>query len=432
MDTLLNSDWELLLELMPEGWQDQVKALGGFSKLRRDKVDTPEKWLRLVLLHGGVGLSLQQSATCLSLSEGVSISKPAVWKRLEGTAPAVTWCVQQLLHEAVAPELWAGGYRARGVDGSWVATGRRGVEARLDWAVDLRTLQCVEVVLGDRSQGESLTRFTVQKGDLLIADRGFARAPELAEVVGREAHVIVRWGRCSTVPQRRDGKRVDILPWLQAHEGAGDVIQRPVWLPYGEDQQLAGRLCAVELGPEAAERAQQKARRAAQKKGYEVEADTLAWARWVVVFTTVAGDRLSAAQVLELYRGRWQVELSFKRLKSLLAADQLRAVRPEAVQAWLLSKMLYALLIQQFLSAGGAFSPGADPRPGGGRGGGGGGGGRRPATVQRGSAGPHVGADGDPGLGGHEVAGDPDQCGHRRPHATPSAGAAVGPLGPDW
>jgi hypothetical protein len=53
----------------------------------------------------------------------------------------------------------------------------------------------------------------------------------------------------------------------------------------------------------------------------------------------------SATQILALYRVRWQVELFFKRLKSILQFDHLRAKEPEMVQVYLLAKILAALLI---------------------------------------------------------------------------------------
>jgi Transposase DDE domain len=52
------------------------------------------------------------------------------------------------------------------------------------------------------------------------------------------------------------------------------------------------------------------------------DAETLYTAEFVVVFTTILHE-LTAAQVLELYRARWQVELEFKRTKSIRELDQL-------------------------------------------------------------------------------------------------------------
>src|SRR3989337_2577634 len=99
MSTPLDDDWEILLRAMPDRWQTRMRDLGGYRRLRRDKISTPEQWLRLVLLHAGVGLSYQQTATCLALKEGLQLTKAAVWKRVEGAGPALAWCVEQMLGE---------------------------------------------------------------------------------------------------------------------------------------------------------------------------------------------------------------------------------------------------------------------------------------------------------------------------------------------
>ncbi len=75
------------------------------------------------------------------------------------------------------------------------------------------------------------------------------------------------------------------------------------------------------------------------------------------VFTTVKATRLSAAKVLEFYRGRWQIELVFKRLKSLLALGHLKKVDPAAARSWIHGKLLVAFLVEALLREGDAFFP---------------------------------------------------------------------------
>ncbi len=70
-------------------------------------------------------------------------------------------------------------------------------------------------------------------------------------------------------------------------------------------------------------------------------------ASYVVLFTTVAKSRLDADRCLELYRLRWQVELLFKRWKSLCGFDRLPNNLDETITAWLYAKVLLALLMQR-------------------------------------------------------------------------------------
>ena len=67
-----------------------------------------------------------------------------------------------------------------------------------------------------------------------------------------------------------------------------------------------------------------------------------------MILTSVAPEVLGAEVVLELYRCRWQIELLFKRYKSLLDVDQLRARAGSVLgKVWLHGKLLYAVLIER-------------------------------------------------------------------------------------
>lgn len=71
--------------------------------------------------------------------------------------------------------------------------------------------------------------------------------------------------------------------------------------------------------------------------------------------TTLPAEGYPAAEVLAAYRLRWQIELAFKRLKSLLHIDRLRARTPAGARTWLYAHLLLALILddltQQMLGA---------------------------------------------------------------------------------
>jgi IS4 transposase len=107
----------------------------------------------------------------------------------------------------------------------------------------------------------------------------------------------------------------------------------------------------------AAEAARASVLRERARKGRTVDPRTLESAGYVFVLTSLTGDLLSASEVLELYRFRWQVELAFKRLKSLLHMDELPARDPPLARSFIYSKLLAALLLEDFTDRFLAFSP---------------------------------------------------------------------------
>ncbi len=61
--------------------------------------------------------------------------------------------------------------------------------------------------------------------------------------------------------------------------------------------------------------------------------------------------------VLQTYRFRWQIELVFKRMKSLLDLDEMTAKAPELCRAFLFGKLILYVLAEQLSRPGAAFSP---------------------------------------------------------------------------
>ncbi|HGB3473280.1 TPA: transposase [Salmonella enterica subsp. diarizonae serovar 61:l,v:z35] len=74
---------------------------------------------------------------------------------------------------------------------------------------------------------------------------------------------------------------------------------------------------------------------------------------YVVVVTTLR--ELSAEVILGLYRQRWQIELAFKRMKSLIGLRYLKKKNPAGVQAWLQGKLFVACLLERLLAISGHF-----------------------------------------------------------------------------
>jgi IS4 transposase len=116
------------------------------------------------------------------------------------------------------------------------------------------------------------------------------------------------------------------------------------------------RLCAIRKNRVAAERARRKALRKAQRNGTQAQARSLELAQYVLVLTSLPA-KFSASQVLQLYRCRWQIELAFKRLKSLLGAGHVPKSDDQSARAWMQAKILTALLLERLLLEAKIFSP---------------------------------------------------------------------------
>ena len=88
-----------------------------------------------------------------------------------------------------------------------------------------------------------------------------------------------------------------------------------------------------------------------------MQPQTWEFAKYVIVFTTFPPAEFSAERVLEWYRLRWQVELVFKRFKSLARLGHLPKHNDDSAKAWLYGKLLVALLVEKLIRSALADSP---------------------------------------------------------------------------
>lgn len=124
-----------------------------------------------------------------------------------------------------------------------------------------------------------------------------------------------------------------------------------------QGQHYPMRLVALRKRQAAAEHEQLRLQRKARHKGHRLDPRALQAAPFVMVLTDLNGEQLLAAQALELYRLRWQIEIAFKRLKSLLHLDHRRAKGPALARTYLYAKLLGALLVEELAGSSLSFFP---------------------------------------------------------------------------
>jgi hypothetical protein len=168
--------------------------------------------------------------------------------------------------------------------------------------------------------------------------------------------VLVRYNRGALPLYDARGRCFDVMAHVRALKKPEAMAEWSVWVHPKGHAPIEGRLCAVRLDEEQAEKARQRLRR---EYGSKVTAEALEAAAWVMVFTTVSRKRLKKQQVLALYRLRWQVELEIKREKSIGGLDKLPNFRDDTISSWLYAKLLIQQIARKIVSPAVAFPPSA-------------------------------------------------------------------------
>jgi hypothetical protein len=355
-----SGEWKIVEAQFPAHWPDMAEQHGlvpaEVPAQLGAKVTDIRVPIRTVLYRVGTNCSLKTAAASAFAGEVIDVSPVAVhlWERKLGPLFADMVADMAGTELTFAAERWAG-YDIVIVDASTVSRpGAKGTTARVHYALRLTTLRPVYVEVTDDKGGETFRRFDPQAGELWMGDRAYANPPGVAFVKASEAEVLVRYNRGSLPLYDINSKRLDVLAKLAKLRKPGRVHEWAAWVHADGCEPILGRLIAVRLPEDKAQEARKRLRR---EQGDEVTAESLAMASFVVVFTTVPKNKLSAELVLELYGLRWQIELHIKRDKSIAGLDRLPNRRPDTVYTWICAKLLLVQVARKMASSKMAIPP---------------------------------------------------------------------------
>ena len=359
---LLEEEWEFLTDFLPPDWREQARSTGALQRARG--IPSADCLLQLILMHTATGLSLRQTVVRAREQSIADISDVALLKRLRSSEKWLQQLTSQMteMGDAGLLKRLAQQRRVRVVDATTVEEqGGAGTDWRLHYTLCLPDLSCDFFELTDEHGGESYRRIPVSRGDLLLADRGYSNAAGASAVVEGGGDVLVRWNSFSFPLETADGrvfealKELSKLPKRGAREWAVSFTH--------QGKRHRARLCAIRKSAVATVRAQEKMRRQARKKQKQVNEEAVKLAEFILVLTTVNRKELGTEEVLEMYRVRWQIELRFKHLKSLLGLGCLPKYDAQSCRAWIQAKLLCGLLIERLMREAKFFFPWGYPLP---------------------------------------------------------------------
>jgi hypothetical protein len=358
---ILDGDWLQLVSLLPSDLEASARRSGALQ--RRREVKDAATLLRLALAYGYCDLSLRATATWASELGIAELSDVAVLKRLKRSADWLAQLLTDKLAEraALLHELPRRRAQVRLVDATTVSRpGSQGTDWRIHLGFDLGKLSLEQVTLSGPETAEGLQHFRLAAGEIIVADRWYAQRKQIVWVRAAQADSVIRLNWQNLPLQDATGQPLDLMAQLRGI-GPGATLDLAVSTQPDAKQGLPavpGRLLAVRKSPAAAQAARQCILKQARKKGKTPDPRTLESAEYFFVFTTLAAENWSAAEVLALYRLRWQIEMAFKRMKSILALDDLTAKDEQLCRTYLLAKLLATLLVEDLIHhVGAAFSP---------------------------------------------------------------------------
>jgi len=338
-----------LLKEMPNGY---IEACYSEKAIQRKRgITDPGDLMMLCLFHLLNGCSLMEISEVARLTKLGEVSDVAFMKRFEGCNNWFKWIISELVTTGAVqykkPE-WLEGYRVMAVDASDVTEkGRSGRLYHLHFALDLFKMESAQYAITTQKVGETLKNFTVGDKDLFVADRAYGSLNGIEHCLKGGGSFVLRLRSNCFKMYGEDNNALDLHGQLRSLDGKG-TLDLKVYVSTDKARRTPLRVCAMKKTEENIEAARKKLRRKESKKQCAIAEETKEFNEYIVLITNLP-DMATACQILELYRLRWQVEIHFKRLKSILDFGELPKRRPESVMAWLNGKMIVALLIEKII-----------------------------------------------------------------------------------
>jgi hypothetical protein len=359
--SVLTDSFAELLKRLPAGIDLDRLALETKAIVRKRKLAGGANLLRLALMRGPGGLSLRGTSGWASLLDVARLTNPGLNYRMKQSVGFLKALLERLLAARLpgANARWPGRVLRLADSTSIRERGGTTTAWRVHGVFDLGGGGFSHLELTDKHGAEALERGAPLAGEIRLGDRNYARGPALRRFLaagGGTVDYIARVGWNALRLSTPDGQLFDLIGHLKSlpvdtipHEVAVSVAAG------AGHPALPARLIILRKTPEATEAARAALRRSAVKRGRQLDPRSLVAAEFMLLITSLPAQGYEAADILAVYRLRWQIELAFKRLKSLSHIDKLPTHTEAGSRSWLSAHLILALLCddlsQEFLDS---------------------------------------------------------------------------------
>ena len=333
---------EKILEMLPRGYEEAATETGALKRKR--EIKTAIDLLMLVFLYVAHGLSHLEVSVVAKMKGIAQISDVAFMKRFAKCGKLIEWILENLKPQATAhyfkpPKFEK--YDIKALDASVVTSGGKiRITHRLHFAIDIFLLKSDQYKITAREIGESLTNFVVKATDLFLGDRAYGTKTSMEHCLGNGGNFIFRLRRNAFDIYDKKGNKMDLIEKLKGIK-KNKTLRLGCFFLSSANNLVPIRICAMIKPKNVVE---------------SPENDTDFMNNFIVLVTSILDNHISAKDILELYRLRWQIELYFKRLKSLMGFGDIPTKTEAHIKIWLNAKLAVAIMLE-IMTAQADFSP---------------------------------------------------------------------------
>lgn len=330
-----------ILPHLPKNLEEAAKQEGALQRKRT--VRSAKDLLKMFFLYACSTLSFRMLAVA-SCALGIADISDTAWrKHFLKSVPFLHQILHTMLCSSIEKTDISAFKEVKNVllvDASVVRQeGQQQNQQRIHLCYSLNENRMKQIKVTDQHTAESLTHFSMGKGDLIMADAGYGTAKNYIYAQKHGADVILRITPKNFCLYDANDKKISLISLLkEAEKKHMEWVDIFGYCTYRRESAFV-RVIAKRLPKGKEEKARKRKKRTASKKQWNIGEDTLFCAGWVVVITSL-GVEYCGEEILSLYRSRWQVELLFKRFKQNFSVTTIKAggtAYAEAiVQLWLI------------------------------------------------------------------------------------------------
>lgn len=332
---------------LPGNLESLAKQSGALQRKRG--ISSALDVLKLFFLYAVSGISFRMLAAAAQGLQISQISDTAWRKKFSQSIPFLHEVLQELLSPLFlpSPSLFSKEKNVLLVDGSLIR--QQGIhqhQQRVHLCYSLNQNRIQQVKVTDHHTAESFGVFSMKQNDLILADAGYGTARNYAAAQEAGADVILRITPSHFSIFDADGEKISLYSFLEEAKRNKQAIAEIFGFCLYQKKKYFVRVIAQELPKSQAAKAKKRKKRKAQKNQYQIKEETLFYANYVVLITSL-GVEYGMEEILSLYQSRWQVELFFKRFKQHLSITTIRMGNQTYAEGMVLLWLIVWILVEK-------------------------------------------------------------------------------------
>jgi len=185
----------------------------------------------------------------------------------------------------------------------------------------------------------------LQKDDLLLMDQGYFKLETFQAIMAKGAYFVTRLLPGTTVQEAGTAALIDLPRAL--HQCRESVYTRSVTLGQGPRRTQPCRLVCLRVNEQVAKERRRRMKFHARRKGRPLRPRQLVGCDWTIFITNVPEAQLPLSMVRALYTVRWQIELIFKQLKSIVQIHHSATTNLHRLRCELYGKLIVAVWVHR-------------------------------------------------------------------------------------